>query len=220
MDAPTHITSTVSGSLDQAGTGVGRNRSSVGLKWILLDLNWTPPGLGFHSNMTCILQWDGGNGKPFGQSFGPDLQPSPSGAFWRRPLKQWGFAAWWSIGAMLQGGTGTARIVPTTTHPRPTSCLLAQNRRGQLAFPVQQQSPLLFQAPGRGRRLCSGIGGAEARESASALPALVFHSRGMPGRGGEHSFPPSRWALGLAAGCFAAAGRKRRVWGRRTGVWL
>lgn len=76
MDAPTHITSTVIGSLNQAGTGVGINRSSVGLKWFLPDLNWTPPGLSFHSNMMCILQRDGGNGKPFGQSVGPDLQPS------------------------------------------------------------------------------------------------------------------------------------------------
>lgn len=73
--------------------------------------------------------------------------------------------------------------------PSPSAWLLARGRREQLAFPIHQQPPLLFQAPGRGRRLCSGIGGAEARESASALPALVFHSRGMPGRGGERGSP-------------------------------
>lgn len=77
MDAPTHITSTVSGSLDQAGTGVGRNRSSVGLKCFLLDLNWTPPGLGFHSNMTRILQWDGGNGNPLASPSGQTSNHHP-----------------------------------------------------------------------------------------------------------------------------------------------
>lgn len=133
MDAPTYITSTARGSLDQAGTGVGINQSSVGLKCFPLGLNWSPPGLSFHSNMMCVLQQEW-------ETFWPDLQASPptiTGAFWRRSPEQWSLAAWWSIGVMLQGGTETARIVPTTTHPHPISCLLTQHRRGQLAFPVQ-----------------------------------------------------------------------------------
>lgn len=65
--------------------------------------------------------------------------------------------------------------------------------------------------PGEAGGLCSGTGGAEARESRSALPALVFHSRGMPGRGGERCSPPSRPDRRLARLQGAEPRRKRRM---------
>lgn len=142
-----------------------------------------------------------------------------------------GFAAWWGTGVRLRVGTvpavpargssgrahrraGTLGTVPTATHPRPPAPGCWHGAEGNSSpFPSTSSRLSCFRLPGEAGGFVQES--EERRPEKARVPCQLLCFTPEECRGGEGSAaPPSPTrAPGPAAGCFAAAGRKRRAWG-------